>query len=177
MRHDPAAPPTDARDWTWVIESACPECGFDPRSVRVDDLPGVLDTSARRWESVLNRPGVELRPRPDVWSPLEYAAHVRDVQELFAERVELMLRESGPTFPNWDQDAVAVQRRYWEADPGAVAENLRSNAQRFATLVEPLAAEQWSRSGARADGSEFTVETVSVYLVHELVHHLHDVNG
>ena len=31
------------------------------------------------------------RPRPGVWSALEYGCHVRDVHVLFAERVRLML--------------------------------------------------------------------------------------
>ena len=53
--------------------------------------------------------------------PLEYGAHVRDVHRKMAERLELMLTEDAPTFPNWDQDATAVEDRYGEQDPATVA--------------------------------------------------------
>jgi hypothetical protein len=26
----PEAPLPDDKDWTWVVEEPCPECGFDP---------------------------------------------------------------------------------------------------------------------------------------------------
>ncbi len=53
-----------------------------------------------------------------MWSPLEYACHVRDVHLLFAERVRLMLEQDGPTFDNWDQDVTAVESAYGSQDPG-----------------------------------------------------------
>ena len=58
------------------------------------------------------------RPAPDVWSPLEYACHVRDVHRVFAERVRLMLAEDDPLFDDWDQDAAAVARRVRRPGPG-----------------------------------------------------------
>ncbi len=51
-----------------------------------------------------------------MWSPLEYACHVRDVFPLFDERLVLMLAQDGPQYANWDQDATAVER-YAEQDP------------------------------------------------------------
>ncbi len=38
MRGEPAAPESDAKDWTWVLDRPCRECGFDAASVRVDDV-------------------------------------------------------------------------------------------------------------------------------------------
>lgn len=35
----------------------------------------------------------------------------------------------------------------------------------------------WDRTGQRSDGFTFTVATLSRYLVHDLEHHLHDVDG
>ena len=83
----------DTKDWTWVLERPCPECGFDPGGQGFDDLPGLVHDTAMAWSEVLTRPDAVRRPRPDVWSPLEYACHVRDVHVLFAERLRLMLDE------------------------------------------------------------------------------------
>ena len=37
--------------------------------------------------------------------------------------------------------------------------------------------EHWGRKGLRSNGSEFTVLTFAQYFLHDVVHHLHDVNG
>ncbi len=49
-----------------------------------------------------------VRPRPTVWSALEYGCHVRDVHRIFNERVGLMLGQNELHFSNWDQDATAL---------------------------------------------------------------------
>jgi hypothetical protein len=35
----------------------------------------------------------------------------------------------------------------------------------------------WGRIGLRSNGSRFTVATLGQYFVHDVVHHLADVNG
>jgi hypothetical protein len=34
---------------------------------------------------------------------------------------------------------------------------------------------QWERTGARSDGARFSVDSFARYLIHDPVHHLHDV--
>ena len=111
------------------------------------------------------------------WSPLEYACHVRDVFELFARRLQLMLDHEDPLFDNWDQDETALASRYREQEPSRVAADTvaagRSLADRFDSLDEA----QWGRTGRRSDGADFTVDSFARYLLHDPVHHLHDVGG
>ncbi len=38
-----------------------------------------------------------------------------------------------------------------------------------------LADEQWSRTGRRSDGASSTVASCARYSLHDVVHHLHDV--
>ena len=40
-RSDPRIEP-DGKDWTWVLEQPCPECGFDPAAIDVTDLPDLI---------------------------------------------------------------------------------------------------------------------------------------
>src|SRR3954462_2237112 len=77
----------DTKDWTWVLQRACPDCGYDASSVPVDSVADRLRANAARGQPLLHRPGVSARPRPDVWSTLEYACHVRDVHELYLHRL------------------------------------------------------------------------------------------
>jgi hypothetical protein len=58
-----------------------------------------------------------------VWSALEYACHLRDGFRIYDQRLELMLTQDGPRYPNWDQDATAVEDRCGEQD--TVAEQAR----------------------------------------------------
>ena len=80
------AVPPDDKDWTWVLQRECPECGFDAPSMDVHDIPELVRANAAAWQEVLARPDVRRRPRPGVWSPLEYGCHVRDVFRLFERR-------------------------------------------------------------------------------------------
>jgi len=173
----PAVPPSDDKDWTFVLQQPCPECGYLASAVDARDLPRLVLALAAPWAEVLARPDVAVRPDPLVWSPLEYACHVRDVLRLFTDRAALIRAQENPLFANWDQDATAVADRYWEADPAEVADAITSAAQasaaEWATVTEP----EWDRPGTRSNGSEFTLATLGQYFLHDLRHHLHDVRA
>ena len=165
----------DTKDWTWVLERPCGECGWAPTDVRPPDLPEVLRDNAARWAAVLARADVRRRPAADVWSPLEYACHVRDVHRTMRTRVLLVLEQDAPTFANWDQDATAVDGRYGEQDPAAVAGELVAAAVRAAEVYERVSGAGWDRPGLRSNGSRFTVATLGRYHLHDIVHHVWDV--
>ena len=100
---------------------------------------------------------------------------MRDVHEVFAERVRLMLEEDAPTFADWDQDQAALEQRYDEQAPAVVAVELVERAAEAAAAYARVAPDQWQRAGHRSNGSVFTVETLGRYHLHDVVHHLWDV--
>ena len=165
----------DTKDWTWVLDRPCPECGYDARAVAAGEVSGRLRDCARGWVDVLGRGDVRDRPSPAVWSPLEYACHVRDVCRLYLERLELMLDTDDPLYPNWDQDATAVEQRYGEQDPAVVSAELVTAAAGLADRFAAVEGDDWQRPGRRSDGATFTVDTFARYFLHDVVHHLHDV--
>jgi len=168
----------DTKDWTWVLQRPCPECGFDTKGFPAKAVPGMIMANAAAWQAALDGAS-DVRARPELgkWSPLEYACHVRDVFRLFDQRLELMLSQDDPQFPNWDQDETAVADRYGEQDPAEVAAALRRAAFAIAGRFETVTGDQWRRTGGRSDGARFTVDTFARYLVHDPVHHLYDVTG
>ncbi len=173
---DPMIDP-DTKDWTWVLDRPCPECGFDATAVTVDRIPEVIRDNATAWEAVLTLADAAERPDPSTWSPLEYACHVRDVHHVFDLRVGLMLDQDDPTFPNWDQDETAIAERYAEQDPATVAGDLLTAAEAVAERYESVSPGAWGRRGHRSNGSEFTLESIGVYHLHDLVHHAWDVRA
>ncbi len=167
----------DDKDWTWVLERLCPECGFVAAAFPREEVGRMIRENARSWVPVLERPDVRARPRPDVWSPLEYACHVRDVYRIYDERLDRMLTETDPHYANWDQDATAITDRYGEQAPAIVGRDLVGAADRLAARFDTVHGAQWDRTGNRSDGARFTVETFARYLMHDPVHHLHDVGA
>lgn len=168
----------DDKDWTWVLERPCPECGFEAATVPREQLGERYFVAAEEWVQILDEnPAVEVRPAPGVWSPLEYGAHVRDVYVLTADRLDLLLTRHDPVFANWDQDETAISARYAEQDPERVAEELEAAAQRLVGLVGEIDARAWERAGTRSNDSVFTVETLLQYGLHDVAHHLWDVTG
>jgi hypothetical protein len=170
----------DTKDWTWVLQRQCPECGYDAAATTRPAVPGLIRGNAAAWEAALRRRNpadLRTRPREDRWSDVEYACHVRDVFRIFDQRLALMLEADGPTFPNWDQDATAIADRYREQEPVAVAGQLADAADRIAGRFAGLTPAQWERTGSRSDGAHFTVDSFARYLIHDPVHHLHDVGG
>lgn len=165
----------DTKDWTWVLDRPCPECGLVAGDIDHDDVPAMLRANAAAWQDVLARPNPHERPDPDTWSPLEYAAHVRDTCRVYTERLRLMLTKDAPHYPNWDQDATAVEDRYNEQNPAKVARELSEAANHLADRFAEVAGDQWQRTGHRGDGAHFTVDTFARYFVHDPVHHLYDV--
>ncbi|TWS18995.1 DinB family protein [Tsukamurella asaccharolytica] len=165
----------DVKDWTWVIERPCADCGFDPSTVRREDVADRIARSAGGWDAALARPDAMRRPDEQTWSVLEYGCHVRDVHRIMRERLALMLTQDGATFANWDQDATAVEDAYGEQDPSAVAAELAREAQAFAESYRGVGGGDWARTGLRSNGSAFTVDSFAVYALHDLEHHRIDV--
>ncbi|GAB3309851.1 DinB family protein [Epidermidibacterium keratini] len=169
----PIAP--DTKDWTWVIDKPCPECGFDPSTLTRENLVPRLTSALEAWPAVLARDDVGVRPNPETWSAGEYAAHIADVCDVMAQRIELILREDDPEFANWDQDKAAADGDYPNRDPQQTATALPTAAARLTEGFGQVADEQWDRTGRRSNGSRFTAYTLGVYALHDIEHHLWDV--
>lgn len=167
----------DDKNWTWVLERQCGECGFDASTFDPTCTAEALRDQVLRWASVLERGDVRLRPRPGVWSPLEYGCHVRDVFRRFDDRLKLMLETVEPSFENWDQDATAIEDRYDLQNPETVVGELRQAGLSLAARFQSVTPGQWTRRGFRSDGSVFSVDSIARYLMHDPVHHLWDVGA
>jgi hypothetical protein len=170
----------DTKDWTWVLARPCSECGFVAADVAPADVPASVREAGERFAAAMSRPDVRERPAPDVWSPLEYTCHVRDVCRVMRSRIELILSGDGSTpvtFADWDQDATAVTGKYWRSDPSVVARQVDEAADAAAGAFERPQDDQWSWPALRSNGSVFTAATLGQYFVHDLHHHLWDIGA
>jgi hypothetical protein len=173
----PQQPEPDTKDWSFTTTRPCDECGYDPTAVPDTDLAEALRATVSRWNAVLAGPDARQRPAATVWSPLEYACHVRDVHHVFAGRVTQMRTEKSPHFASWNGDAAAIENRYYEQDPAVVAAELAKATEHAATEYDAVPADGWSRDGIRGGGGTFTISSLGHYHLHDVVHHLKDVQG
>lgn len=167
----------DMRIWSGVLDGPCPVCSFDAGAVAPAQLGTRLRDAVPRWQAVLARPGADVRSRPGIWSPLEYGCHVRDIVAVFGARLHLMLRTDEPLFEDWDQDIAALDGEYARQDPAEVSTELTLACQTVADALDAVTDDEWARTANRSDGSTFTVLTLGRYLLHDVMHHLHDVGG
>ncbi len=128
--------PAKTRDWTRVLYAGCGECGWTPFDPR--DAATRLEASVPHWEAALHRPGVSQRPDPQVWSPVEYAAHARDMVRVLGERTTAMLDADDPQFADWGGDAKNVELSYFRADPAAIAQDLAQQTARTASILREV---------------------------------------
>jgi hypothetical protein len=156
----------------------CDECGFVYADVAAGDLPRRLAEAGPRFAAALAAiPDPRRRPAPEVWSPLEYTCHVRDVLQVQTARLALALATDNPSFAPMGRAERAVADAYNTQDPPTVAAQLTEAADTLATAFGAVTAGRWTRTGVynwptvRAR----TVLWLGRHTVHEVEHHLRDV--
>jgi hypothetical protein len=165
------------KNWIWVLERACSECGIDAAAIDVTQTPTVVREIAARWQPVLKRPTATERANDDRWSDLEYACHVRDILSIYDMRLNRMLNEDGPHYENWDPDQASLDGKYTDQDPAQVATAIATLGEQIAKSFERVRPNDWERTGFRGDGIAFTIKTFAQYFLHDPLHHLWDVKG
>ena len=55
----------DTKDWTWVLERTCPDCGLTAGDLALSDLPDLLRRSTPLFGEALRRAAMRrVSPRP-----------------------------------------------------------------------------------------------------------------
>ncbi len=138
-------------------------------------MADALRANTAQWPELLAHPAARQRPTPTQWSAAEYACHVRDTFTIFLRRLERMRIEDHPRFDNWDQDATALEDRYDLQDPAVVVGELLAAGTALADAFAAVPEGEWGRTGERSDGAFFTIDSFARYLLHDPVHHVHDI--
>jgi hypothetical protein len=156
----------------------CGACGFDGSAYRASSLLAEIGALGPRWRTLLTQAGPELRirPRPETWSAIEYAAHSRDITAIHVFGVEQALTGTEPTYPAIDADALieTAAAGYRDADPEVVVGQLEVEARRLRDLASEAGADTWDR-GITIGEARSTVRRLLEHALHDSLHHLDDV--
>jgi hypothetical protein len=149
----------------------CGRCEFTSLPYERERAAGLLREYADRWRRVLARSGVE-QPYSDTaaWSPLKHGCHVRDMCLLFHRQIDVTLS----TAPSFAPVLVSPQLppRYRDEDAGRVSEELGEAAEALAGCFARLTDDDWEREDARLPDLRLTVDSLTRYFLHDIVHDL-----
>jgi DinB superfamily len=155
----------------------CADCGVDEESIGVPDAISAIKTFPRRYREALARipaDALTRRPDPDTWSALEYTVHVREVLQLLAAGLPIVLDEPDTKFPSFDADDSASRWPEWALDPELALSGIATASGVLVSRAEATPWEAWDRP--------FTVGTfthpaawIVQHAAHEGSHHLRDI--
>jgi hypothetical protein len=156
----------------------CSECGFSYDLADAPEASRTVRQLAADVAEFLGDTGADLRsrPEPDVWSPLEYACHVRDVLLVQRERILRARRIDGFVCETMGRERVEFDG-WGEQEPGDVARQLSDAALMLANVLDRLPAEDWKRELVYPWPEPATrpLSWVAVHTVHEARHHILDI--
>jgi hypothetical protein len=163
---------------------ACPRCGADIETFLVQrpvwwlerydpaTAMAVLERTPETLRALLDRIPMAARserPRPDVWSPHEVLAHLRDAQGVLDQRVALILERDEP-----DLEAQMVWSWNREERPASTDEVMAAYLASRGRVLERLRAapaEAWWRGGRHGEFGRLTLtQQVSYFAAHEPTH-------
>jgi S-DNA-T family DNA segregation ATPase FtsK/SpoIIIE len=159
--------------------TVCAECGFTYGGLTTAEIPNALVEIGTEFAGRLGRVPLDQlrrRPRPDVWSGLEYACHVRDVLLVQRDRLYIALVEDTPGFAKMNRDERVTLARYNDQDPADVAAQLSVAAQLAAQAFAALEDDHWLRPVIYnyPEPTRRTIGWMGEHTVHEGRHHLQD---
>ena len=174
-----ANPSAEGWRWTLIQTRPCPQCGQHPAARPPATLGRLGVTAASSWRRFLGEADeryLRVSPGPQVWTPLQYAAHSRDMLRVFGDRIVMALSEDDPAVP-WFDPGPEGWELYNRLDPAAIAADIEAQADRLAAILAGCSDHDWSRTARRDGVDRFTVAGLACFAVHEAHHHLLDADG
>ncbi|WP_082274464.1 DinB family protein [Mycobacterium innocens] len=155
------------------------ECGFTYDLAQAGTAPEDIRERVAEVVAILRGHDIDLRTRrqPDLWSPLEYGCHLRDVLPVQRERVLAARRVDRPECPSMGRNERVEHDGYAEQQPEDVARQLADAAQLLGNVLARLRADDWDRTVVYhyPETHERSLRWVAVHTLHEARHHLLDI--
>jgi len=101
------------------------------------------------------------------WSVVEVICHLRDAEEISVQRMQAMRDQDHPKITGYDQEALARERNYGEADLQAALRAFTVFRERHIAALCALSPEEWERSG---EHKEFGRITIFAHTLHKVSH-------
>ena len=155
-------------------------CGFAWDAVEPSEIgPRIVRASAKIAELITIGRSAEVRVAPEVWSPLEYAGHVRDVLLNIRDRLVVGLNEENPLCKGLFGTHRIEMGLYAGDMADVVSGELKVAASLFARTWDRIPLDMTERMMVYGYPrvAERSLRWVAAQALHEVEHHLMDVRS
>ena len=116
----------------------------------------------------------DLSSRPDAknWSAKEIVCHIRDVEEMFMDRIKLILATEGARFASVDPDPWVAMRQYQRNNTHEALAAFRSLRDATLAVLRGLTPDQWTRSGTHITRGPLTIGDIVLHATRHDDNHL-----
>ena len=133
---------------------------------RIERMAGVVEELAAALDGRAAE-AFSARPGPEAWSATEILCHLRDIEDFYMGRMQLMLVNDCPTLVVLDPDRWARERQYQRCDALEALATFRSARAETLAFLGGLTPEQWERSANHPLLGVITVRRI----VHSMAKH------
>jgi uncharacterized damage-inducible protein DinB len=115
-----------------------------------------------------------LSRRPDTknWAAKEVVCHLRDTEELFMERFQMILAMDEPKLSGLNPDRWADERQYLRNDVNGALAAFRKRRDESLDFLAKLPSDAWRRAGVHATRGKFTLEDFVILMTWHDDNHL-----
>ncbi len=119
----------------------------------------------------------ELRRRPaeGAWSLKEICGHLRDDSEVWRRRLGMMIAETDPVLPAYDQEAMVREHAYQDAEITTVLGEFKRLRLEIVDMLSKLAPDGWERPGQHPDWGRLTIRQGMERMIRHTEGHLDQV--
>jgi DinB superfamily len=125
----------------------------------------------RNLLSAMDPMKLRTKPAPGLFSPLEDAWHLRDIEmEGYIVRIQRMLTEQSPVLVDLNGDQMAIERRYNELELAPAVEDFANARAESISLLTGLAPDAWTRPAQFANRKINLQELIEMMVEHDRGH-------
>ena len=167
----------DDKDWTWVLERACPECGFDASGFDVRDVGGLIRDNTGSWLTTLDAPAGNAAgpatPRPLVDARVRRPRARRP--PAVSRTADDDARRGRPVVSELGSGRDRGRQRVQRAGPRGRRRSSTPRPRHWPTRSTRSVRTIGSGAGGAATAPRSPSRAFARYLIHDPVHHLWDV--
>lgn len=156
----------------------CDRCGFDSRTWRRPDAQALFGTLGSWWRQTIagiDEADLNRRPRPLVWSALEYGLHSALVIPILRDAIGRIVASDGCHAPDPCPEVDTEDNtRPLTLDAAVIVDDLEREGTALALLVAATH-DGWDHVGHSDDGRPWQAEATLFHAAHDTTHHFMDV--
>lgn len=115
------------------------------------------------------------RPPSGEWSLKELICHVWRVQQVFVQRLDLMLAQTDPALSSYDPDEDHESDRLLERSALDIRRSFLEDRLKLLGRLEQLTETEWRRTGRHPEYNHYDVRFLVEYLVYHEAHHIYQM--